>query len=109
MRVGSPASTLLCGVTLGRAHEDLLVLDEVLDLHHALGDFGQRLAAAVLHEPPRPAHGRRAVLAAGAERTSSIAPQLARLRLLLRGGGHLAAWARQRFDELELGDPAGEL
>src|SRR3954447_2509365 len=94
-------------VLLAGLDQDRLALDLVAHRHDALGDLGQRARARVLYEPLRAAHGRRAVLAAGTERAGAIAPQLARLRLLLRSARAPAATGRQRLVQRQVRRAAG--
>src|SRR4051812_18482031 len=60
-------SAPLGDVLLACLAQDSLALHEVADLDLAACDAGERRRAGVLHEPLRPAHGRRAELPLGAE------------------------------------------
>src|SRR5689334_20103114 len=70
-------------VLLAGPDDHVLLEPEVAHHHGALRHPGDGAVAAVLHEPARAAHGRRAELACGAELTLALAPQLA--GLLARG------------------------
>src|SRR5262245_24958378 len=76
----------LGAVRVRRSQDDRLVPDVVAHRHDAPGHARERPGAGVLDEPLRATHGRGAVLAAGAEGAGAVAPQLARLGLLLLGG-----------------------
>ena len=78
------------GVALALAHDHRALADRVADADRALAHRDLRGRAGVPREPARAADGRRRVAALGAELALAVAPELARLGLLLLRRARLA-------------------